>query len=130
MSAVQLQRIMIVNSTQLTLYFLRWNGRCAAEEEVNNIVEADPDQARDLIGVLAYIAEHGFRTPDIWFRKLHELEDGWEIRKWGRFRIYGFVVADSELYLCECENKRGRNPDGRLLKRVARLRDAWLMSRQ
>jgi len=122
---MRLQRVTIAEGTQLTLYFLRWNGVCPAEEETDRVA-ADPARAAEVIALFVHIANNGFRTPSKWFRKLHEREDIWEIRKWGRFRVYGFMVNDREFYLCEWERKRGSDPNRRLLDRVARLRDAWL----
>jgi len=120
-----LERAKIMSGSELTLYVLRSNGRCDAEDEVLRIAQ-DPDKAQELVELLKYIADNSFRTPSSWLKKLKGWDDLWEIRKFGRFRVYCFMVSGVELYLCAYEYKKGRQPNREVLRRVARLRDEWL----
>lgn len=120
-----LERAKIISGSELTLYVLRSNGRCDAEEEVLSLAQ-ERDKAQELLELFKYIAANSFRTPSSWFKKLKGWDDIWEIRKFGRFRIYCFMVSGAELYLCACEYKKGMQPNKSILQRVARLRDEWL----
>ncbi len=120
-----LEREKILLGSELSLYFLRSKGRCDAEDEVVSIAQ-DADKMQEFLELFKYIADHSFRTPSSYFKKLKGWEDVWEIRKFGRFRIYCFMVCGTELYLCAHEYKKGMKPDNDILRRVTRLRAEWL----
>lgn len=114
----------LATGRSMDVYALSVDGRCEIIEFLLEQYEQRDDFFRDLRNMLQHIAEHGFRTPQTWYRRIVTWPDLWEVRK-GKHRLLGFAYGNM-LVLCTHRLKRGPELPAADFRQVAQLRHEWL----
>ena len=114
----------LASGTALAIYALERDGRCEVIEALRSLGEESYSQYSSTRNMILHIAEHGFHSPQSWYRRIRGWRDQWEIRK-GDHRFLGFVDGDS-LVLCIHRRKRRQKLAEEDFARVDSLRKEWL----